>query len=160
MFKIDSRWMLFILLMVVVPGVFSKPIDFNLPDLDGKMHKLSDFRGKWVLVNFWATWCPPCLEEMPELELFHNDHKDRDAIVVGINTENLKPRLLKRFLEDQFVSYPNLVSPGREPAVFGLVDRLPTSYLVSPDGEVVARQVGPITRTALDNFIKTYKKPK
>ncbi|MES9935022.1 MAG: TlpA disulfide reductase family protein, partial [Sedimenticola sp.] len=60
-----------------MPGVlFAEPADFSLPDLDGRTVKLSEFRGKWVVVNYWATWCPPCVEEMPELELFHSQNKD------------------------------------------------------------------------------------
>jgi thiol-disulfide isomerase/thioredoxin len=62
-------------------------VDFSMSGIDGKEYRLSDFKGKWVLVNFWATWCPPCLEEMPELEIFHSRHKDSNAVVIGVNYE-------------------------------------------------------------------------
>ncbi|MEW8429404.1 MAG: TlpA family protein disulfide reductase, partial [gamma proteobacterium symbiont of Ctena orbiculata] len=65
----------------------AETVDFELPGLDGKRYRLSDYRGKWVLVNYWATWCPSCREELPELEVFHNNHKDTDAVVLGVAME-------------------------------------------------------------------------
>ncbi len=132
--------------------------DFTLPDLDGKTHSLSDYRGKWVLVNYWATWCPPCLEELPELEGFHTAAEGR-AVVLGVNMEAIERPALRAFVEQQFLSYPILVAtgePGRDQLV-GPVDGLPTSYLVAPSGEVVARQVGQITADAINDFIERYE---
>lgn len=148
-----------LLWLVITPGsVLADPVDFTLPDLDGKERSLSEFRGKWVLVNYWATWCPPCLAEMPELELFHNQHKDKDAMVIGIAMEDMDPQRLKRFMENQFISYPILqTSPGTHTEL-GAVPALPTSYLISPEGEVVARQVGTVTGEIIENYINKYNK--
>ena len=60
-----------------------------MPDLSGKMRSLEDYRGKWVIVNYWATWCPPCQEEIPDLVDFHDSHKDTDAVVLGVNFEDI-----------------------------------------------------------------------
>ena len=65
-----------ILLALWAFTVAADPVDFELPGLDGKTYRLSEYRGKWVLVNYWATWCPPCREELPELEIFYNNHKE------------------------------------------------------------------------------------
>jgi thiol-disulfide isomerase/thioredoxin len=132
--------------------------DFTLPDLDGQAHSLSDYRGKWVLVNYWATWCPPCLEELPELEVFYNGAEGK-AVVLGVNMEAIDQPQLRAFVEQQFLSYPILVAserPSRDQLI-GPVDGLPTSYLVAPSGDIVARQVGPITAEAISAFIERYE---
>jgi len=130
--------------------------DFSYPDLDGKIHNLSDYRGKWVLVNYWATWCPPCLEEIPELEVFHNHHKDKLAVVLGVSMEGIGTDKLRKFMEDQFISYPVLLAGEDTNQLLGKVPGLPTSYLVDPEGVVVAREVGPIDAASIEKFIHSY----
>ncbi|MCU7904899.1 MAG: TlpA family protein disulfide reductase [Candidatus Thiodiazotropha sp. (ex Epidulcina cf. delphinae)] len=131
----------------------AEQVDFELQGLDGKKYRLSDYRGKWVLVNYWATWCPPCLEELPELEIFHNTHKDKDAVVLGVAMERIDPSRLKTFVDEQFLSYPILLTKPAASTELGRVPGLPTSFLVDPEGELVARQVGPLTLDDLEAFI-------
>jgi len=137
-------------------------VDFTLKDLQGKTHKLSDYRGKWVIVNYWATWCPPCLEEIPDLSDFHDKHKDKDAVVLGINNEELPLAKLTDFSESYLVSYPILPAPRNASASYmlGPVPALPTTYIVSPAGRVMARQVGPLTSEMIESFMKTACKDK
>jgi peroxiredoxin len=128
-------------------------VDFTLPGVDGKMHSLSDYRGKWVVVNYWATWCPPCLTEIPELVDFHEESQAHDAVVLGINFEDIDRARLKGFIDDYFINYPVLIEqPGRRSAL-GDIPGLPTTYLISPEGEIVARQVGEVTAAMLREFI-------
>lgn len=140
------------LLLLCVTGV--QAIDFTLPDLDGRDRSLAEFRGKWLLVNFWATWCPPCIEEMPELERFHLAHKERDALVIGINMEDMAPERLKGFVAARFISYPILLAPVDGYTAFGRIPVLPTSILLSPEGEVVTRHVGPLTAEMIEQLIE------
>jgi len=150
-----------LLALLLLPLVLhAKPVDFSLPGLDGQQYQLSDYRGKWVLVNFWATWCPPCLEEMPDLEIFHNKHKDDKAVVLGINMEDISQTKLKKFIEQQFVSYPILIMDRQSQLPFGRVQGLPTSFLIAPDGSIVARQVGVVTASAIEKFMLSYKAKK
>lgn len=157
-----TRRSLLVLLATVLSGILSPGFaaegDFTLPDLNGQVHQLSDYRGKWVLVNYWATWCPPCLEELPELEVFHSGAEGK-AVVLGVNMEAIGNAELRAFVEDQFLSFPILVAserPTRDQLV-GPVEGLPTSYLITPTGEVVARQVGQITAEAIQGFIQSYE---
>lgn len=138
---------------VFTTGVRAEPTDFTLPDISGMEHKLSDYRGKWVVVNYWATWCPPCLSEIPELVDFHEEHKDKDAVVLGVNFEDIGASGLKQFSEEYFMNYPVLHSKPGPSSALGLIPGLPTTYLVSPKGEVVARQVGPVTAKLITDFI-------
>lgn len=133
-------------------------VDFALPDMEGKQRHLSDYRGKWVLVNYWATWCPPCRKELPELESFHSASEGA-AVVLGVNMEDIDLQRLKDFVDEQFLSFPILLA-GAHPAPdqrVGPVNGLPTSYLVSPEGKVVARQTGSVTAEAIRKFIETYE---
>ena len=137
----------------------AQQVDFVLPDIDGQAQRLSDYRGPWVVVNYWATWCPPCREELPELEVFHAGNEGR-AVVLGVNMERIEAGRLRTFVEEQFLSFPILVAGERPLAsrLVGPVDGLPTTYLVAPSGKVVARQVGQVTASGLHGFIERYER--
>lgn len=142
-------------LMLLLAGSAVADPDFVLVDLDGRQHRLSDYRGKWVVVNYWATWCPPCLKELPELVEFHERHQ-HDAIVLGVNMEQLQLEKLRQFVDEHFISYP--VLPGSpDMDTIGPVRGLPTTYLVAPDGRLVARQVGGVTAAEIEEFINNSK---
>jgi len=134
----------------------NRVVSMVLTDLQGREQSLADYRGKWVIVNYWATWCPPCLEEIPELVQFHNEHKDRDAVVWGINREEISRADLDLFVAKQQISYPLFQVPADSASVLGPVLSIPTTYLVSPKGKVVARHVGFVTVKKLEEFIQGY----
>jgi peroxiredoxin len=150
-------WLLLLLGLSLAACAQSESVDFTLPDLEGKPRSLSEFRGKWVVVNYWATWCPPCLEEMPELEVFHANHKDEDAVVLGVNMETISLARLREFAEEQFISFPILREQPRAHTELGRIPGLPTSYLIDPEGRVAGRQVGPLTLQRLERMIEKLK---
>lgn len=147
---------LFVLLALALP-VSAPAVDMPLEDINGNRVNLKSFQGKWLVVNYWATWCPPCIEEMPELQLFHDQHADKNAMVIGINTELINPARLRRFLDDYFITYPIFVSRPTQQSELGLIPGLPTTFLVNPEGEVVARQVGPVTGDMIEQFISRWQ---
>lgn len=147
------------LLLLVLPlGVMADAVKFALPDLDGRTQSLEQYRGKWVVVNYWATWCPPCLEEIPDLVDFHDRHKDSDAVVVGVNYEDIGVDRLSAFVDSYLMSYPILRSDPFVESPLGPVPGLPTTYIIDPDGNRVARQVGPLTSEQLEAYIEAKKK--
>ncbi len=130
--------------------------DFSLRDMQGKTHHLADYRGKWVLVNFWATWCPPCLAEVPELVALHNAHKDRDLVVIGVALDSTRSSVAE-FAARTSISYPLVLGNHKTAAQIGEVDVLPTSYLYAPNGELVSYQAGEVTRESVETYIKSKK---
>lgn len=145
------------LLLALALPISALAVDMPLNDVYGNKVNLNSFRGKWVVVNYWATWCPPCIVEMPELQSFHDAHAKKDAMVVGINTELIGKQQLLNFLDDYFITYPVFVSKPTQKSELGLIPGLPTTFLVSPDGKVVARQVGPVTHDMIEQFIENYQ---
>ena len=144
------------MLLVMLPFA-ALAVDMPLTAVDGSQDNLRNYQGKWPVVNYWATWCPPCIVEMPELQSFHDEHASKNAVVLGINSEVISRPRLQEFLEDYFITYPNFVSTPAQQSELGLIPGLPTTFLVNPDGKVVARQVGPVTREMIEQFIQNWK---
>jgi len=115
-----------------------------LTDTEGKRRKLSDFSGKLVLVNFWATWCRPCLVEMPELDRLYVAFKDRGFVVVAISTDVQGPEYVRRYVAEKGFRFPAFSDPDgiRAGIPFRLVG-VPTSYLIGHDGTLLGSAAGP-----------------
>jgi thiol-disulfide isomerase/thioredoxin len=146
------RALIFVLALFAALPVVAEKVDFTLPDLEGNPVSLSDFRGKWVVVNYWATWCPPCLEEIPDLVGLYEDNRDT-IVVLGIDYEEVNMEYLKEFVESHMMSYPVMQMEPKPVTELGPVLGLPTSYIISPEGERVARQEGPVTRESIEKYI-------
>ena len=146
--------LLWLLLALPLPG---HAAGFSLEDIDGNIHRLADYRGKWVLVNFWATWCPPCLTEIPELTSLHNAHKDKDLVVIGIAMDSGSRKKITDFSRARGISYPVVMGNRKIASQIGDLDVLPTSYLYSPSGEQVSYQEGEVTRESVETYIKNKK---
>jgi len=116
--------------------------DFSLPDPSGKKVSLRDFRGKLVLLNFWATWCVPCREEMPAMERLYQQFKSKGFTVIGVDVKDSRKEALK-FLGEVKITYPIMFDPEGEVGLLYGAWGLPATYLIGPKGEGLARMWGP-----------------
>ena len=127
--------------------------DLVLLDLNGKQVKVSDFKGKWVIVNYWATWCPPCAVEIPELNTFHNKHKSKDAVVVGVNIEQGELEYVKEFSAEFKITYPILQALDSSSSPYGQIRALPTTFILDKQGKVFKTIIGAVTLERLEKII-------
>lgn len=115
--------------------------DFSLPDLDRRMVRLRDFQGKIVFLNFWATWCPPCRQEMPSMERLYQDFKDKGLVMLAVNIRE-SPEKVRSFMQDFRLSFTALLdSKGKVSELYG-VFAIPTTYIIGGRGEVIGRAIG------------------
>ena len=150
-----QRNLLLILALSLSPGLSlaeSAP-DYALRDIDGNLHRASDHRGRWLINNFWATWCAPCIREMPELEKFYTEYRAQ-AVVWGVSFEDTPKDELLAFVERTGVTYP-ILGYGQDPLTgFGRVRVLPTTFLINPDGLFHHRFEGPIQASQIVEVIR------
>ena len=111
-----------------------KSKDFTLPFIKGGEGKLSDYRGKWVLLNFWATWCGPCRQEMPTLESVAQEFKGGNLQVLGVSVDQGPVGLVGKYLKEQGISFPNFHDSKSEVSSTYQATAIPSVYIISPDG--------------------------
>ncbi len=146
-----------ILFALLLTLASSTSMAFNFTDTQGHQQNLADYRGKWVLVNFWATWCPPCRAEIPDLIALHNQYHSTKLVVIGVAMDYDNPTQVTQFAREMQITYPIVLGNSKISQQVGDVQGLPTSYLYNPQGKIVAYQVGALTRTAVESYIN--KKP-
>lgn len=113
--------------------------DFTLTDLPGQTWTLSQLRGKVVLVNFWATWCPPCRKEMPDLETLYNRFKGQGLVILAISDEDLDK--VQPFITERKITYPVMLDPGRKVNEMFQVEGIPKSFVYNREGKLVAQSI-------------------
>lgn len=129
-----------------------EPVDFTLQQLHGEAISLSDFRGKWVILNYWATWCAPCRKEIPELSALNESRAD--IVVLGLAFEDTDIESFDQFLKEFHLSYAVLlVDVYAPPEPFGAPRVLPTSIILNPAGAPVKTFMGPVTMEDILSFI-------
>mgnify|MGYP003877714903 FL=1 len=120
---------------------FEKAKDFSLKGLDGKEYKLSNFRGKVVVLDFWATWCPPCRASLPFFENIHKKYKDKGLVVVGVSVD-MSDRVVKKFVESKGLTYLILLDKDNLVSDLYNVFSIPTTIIIDKNGNIVTRKVG------------------
>lgn len=130
--------------------------DFKLETLEGETVKLSDYRGKKVILNFWATWCPPCRAEMPHMQKYYEQQAEKDnveVLAVNLMTKDHGMEKITSFVSEYKLSFPILLdSKGAMGSVYQAVT-IPTSYILDTEGRVQSKFVGPMDRATIENLI-------
>ena len=151
------RYILALLLCLSLPGFalagqVTGPVELKVATLAHGPWDLTAQRGKWVVVNYWATWCTPCLKEIPDLGALDAAHADIE--VIGLAYEEIEAKDMQTFLIEHPAAYPvAIVDTFNPPAAFGTPRGLPTTFLVDPDGKIVEKFLGPITRAMLESAV-------
>ena len=139
----------FLTYLILILSSCSEP-DYRL--VDGSSGKLDDFLGRWLIINYWADWCPPCIKEMPELENFYNDNEDR-VLVLTYNFDRLEGEELQSQIIRFGVNVPSILTdPG---ILFGweAPPSLPATYIINPEGILIHTLIGPQTQESLEALI-------
>ena len=128
--------------------------EFSLDTLDGKTVRLSDFRGKAVLLNFWATWCQPCKIEMPWFEELQREYGPQGLQVVGIAMDDASKEDIAKFAKEMGVNYPILLGKEAVGDAYGGVQFLPSTFFIDRDGKIVDRVFGLKSRSEIEDSVK------
>jgi len=128
---------------LIRPSRLQAAKDFKVPTPNGATLRLADYKGKVVFLNFWATWCPPCKEEMPAMERLYQRYKDRGFVVLAVSVDSEGAPIVTPFVQEHTLTFPIGLDPKMTLADRYGVRGLPTSFIVNRTGTVVAMALGP-----------------
>lgn len=127
---------------------------FAYAALDGGTIASEDLRGRVVLVNFWATWCPPCRVEMPLLQAMYDRHRERGLVVIGFSVDTDPPERVRAFLAERGVTYPVAIVDDDAAQAFGGVEGYPMSFLLDREGRIRHRALGPLAMASFEPAVR------
>jgi thiol-disulfide isomerase/thioredoxin len=127
---------------------------FVVKTVEGKSLKFADFKGRPVVIDFWATWCKPCRASMPHLETVHKRYEPQGLVVMGLSVDEEEPAEVRRFVQKLGVSFRIAMADERVLDLYGPVRSIPTTFFINRQGEVVRRVVGYIDEDTLDGYVK------
>ncbi|CAH2715693.1 Thiol-disulfide oxidoreductase ResA [Neobacillus rhizosphaerae] len=130
--------------------------DFALVDIEGNKHRLSDYRGQGVFLNFWGTWCPPCKKEMPYINNQYHQFKDRGVQLMSVDIQE-SPLAVQQFADRLKLDFPIMIDPEKEVMNTYGVDLLPATFLIDKDGKVVKYHTGELTENMIKEFMEKIK---
>lgn len=133
--------------------------DFELQQIGGGTVKLSDLRGKKVILNLWATWCPPCRAEMPDMQRYYEENKEKDVVILGVNLTDTEssPEVVADFVKLYGITFPILLDPDKEVANVYKAISIPTSYIIDSNGVVQNKYIGPMSEEIMENMLSAIK---
>ena len=145
---------IFLMISLVSFSNSAKAPDFNLKDQYGVVHSLENYKGKVIFLNFWATWCPPCKKEMPDVESIYKEYGEnkKDVIILGINSE--KENEVKKFLKDKGYTFPTVIDENSEVMRKYFIQAFPTSFVIDKEGNIYGYVMGGLTKEQIKQVIE------
>ena len=128
--------------------------DFTLPDLEGNSLTLSDFKGRVIILNFWATWCPPCRREIPDFVELYEKYKDEGLLIIGVNLDRGDSRSVKQFSKEYKINYPIVLGNVNVTQDYGGVRAIPTTFVIDRKGNIKEKYVGYQPRATFEDAVK------
>ncbi len=128
--------------------------DWALKNVDGKTVKLSDYKGKVVILDFWATWCPPCRAEIPSFVELYKKYSQDGLVVVGVSVDEEGPSVVKPFIKRNKIEYPIVMADGKIEQAYGGVEAIPTTFIINREGKIVNKHVGLTSKEEFEKEIK------
>ena len=145
---------IFLMISLVSFSNSAKAPDFNLKDQYGVVHSLENYKGKVIFLNFWATWCPPCKKEMPDIENIYKEYGEnkKDVVILGVNSE--KENEAKKFLKDKGYTFPTVIDENSEVMRKYFIQAFPTSFVIDKEGNVYGYVMGGLTKEQIRQVIE------
>lgn len=137
-------------------GLSRSTPDFTLPAVDGSMVSMSDFSDKVIIVDFWATWCPPCQEMIPVLSKLHKKYSEKGLVVLGVSLDNEGLGFLGTFVHENMIPYKVVMGDRKISNAFGGVSTLPTLFMIDREGRLVRKLIGYHSYGQLEEQVKKY----
>jgi len=132
---------------------------FVLSDLTGASVNLSDFKGEIVILNFWATWCPPCREEMPHMQSFYEKNKENDIEILAVNLTNMDDgqQAIEQFVQDYGLTFPVLLDENGDVGTRYEIMTIPTSYILDTEGRIFQKIIGPMNEQMMNDMVNAIR---
>ena len=145
---------IFLMISLVSFSNSAQAPNFNLKDQYGVVHSLENYKGKVIFLNFWATWCPPCKKEMPDVESIYKEYGEnkKDVIILGVNSE--KENEVKKFLKDKGYTFPTVIDENSEVMRKYFIQAFPTSFVIDKEGNIYGYVMGGLTKEQIKQVIE------
>jgi len=127
---------------------------WSLKNLDGKTVSLSDFKGKIVILNFWATWCPPCRAEIPDFINLQKEYESKGVAIIGLSLDSIQPSEVAAFVKKQGINYPIVMGTDDVAQKYGVSEGIPVTCIIAPDGTIIDKHLGMVDNAYLEAQVK------